>query len=89
VNPRARQPAPSSREELDHASKPSDSMAYRSDGHNNNNFDVEDHNNYGNDALDSLSRRYPTKALPTPQQRMAPLHVTPLEPGIPACLPFH
>ncbi|KAG6574503.1 SWI/SNF transcription activation complex subunit [Phytophthora cinnamomi] len=82
VNPRARNPSPpASREEPDQASRSlsSDSMAYRNYGHNNNHQDTEDPTSYGNDALDNLSRRYPKKAPPTPQQ-MASLNVTPLEP---------
>ncbi|GMF35869.1 unnamed protein product [Phytophthora fragariaefolia] len=85
VNPRARNPSPpASREELDQASRSlsSDSMAYRNYGHNNNHQDMEDPVSYGNDALDNLSRRYPKKAPPTPQQQMASLNVTPLEPGM-------
>ncbi|KAL4152525.1 hypothetical protein PRNP1_009454 [Phytophthora ramorum] len=82
VNSRARN-APSSREEIDHASIPlsSDSMASRNYGHNNNNhLDTEDPTSNGSDALDNLSRRYPKKASHTPHEQMNSLHVTPLEP---------
>ncbi|KAG7390548.1 Zinc finger C2HC domain-containing protein 1A [Phytophthora pseudosyringae] len=73
---------PGSREELDQASRSSstDSMSNRNYGHNNNHQDMEDSTSNGNDALDNLSRRYPKKAPSTPQQQMASLHVTPLEP---------
>ncbi|KAG1707296.1 hypothetical protein DVH05_026490 [Phytophthora capsici] len=81
VNPRARNhpTPPGSREESDPTSRSisSNSMAYRN---NNNPRDVDNSTGYGNDALDSLSRRYPNKAPPTPQQQMANLNVTPLEP---------
>ncbi|KAE9034297.1 hypothetical protein PR003_g1403 [Phytophthora rubi] len=83
VNSRARNPSPpASREELDQASRSlsSDSMAYRNNGHNNNHQDAEDPTSFGNDALDNLSRRYPKKIPPTPQQQMTSLNVTPLEP---------
>ncbi|KAL3662582.1 hypothetical protein V7S43_012435 [Phytophthora oleae] len=79
VNARARNhpSPPGSREESDPSSRSSDSMAYRN---NNNHHDVKDSPGCGNDALDNLSRRYPKKAPSTPQQQMASLNVTQLEP---------
>ncbi|POM70249.1 Hypothetical protein PHPALM_13338 [Phytophthora palmivora] len=86
VNPRNRNhpSPPGSREEIDRFSN----MAQRSTGYGHSNNHLDDPSNYGNDALDNLSRRYPNKAPPTPQQQMTSLNVKPLEPGMQAPLSF-
>ncbi|OWZ03812.1 hypothetical protein PHMEG_00024394 [Phytophthora megakarya] len=64
---------PGSREEIDR------NMAHR--GHGSNNYqDMNGPSSYGNDALDNLSLRYPKKDPSTPQQQMASLNMTPLDP---------